>query len=110
MMFMLISDIMMLRMLQVTVHAGGVSQHQLEVSNTTRQDATYTTSTNAPWLLSVSPSDPQLVRAGTKRALTLVCDARALAPGATECGLVFISDAQSSLQHEECVVVTVHAV
>ena len=92
------------------MHAGGISQHQLEIANTTSRDATYTITTNTPWLLSVSPSSPQHIPAGSRRMLSLVCDARALAAGATECGLVFISNAQSSLQHEECVVVTMHVI
>jgi hypothetical protein len=94
-------------LLQVTVRAGSVSQHQLEVANTTSRAASYVARTNVPWLLTVTPGQ-QHIPAGGKRVLSLVCDARTLTPGATEAGLVFINDSQDSLQHEECVVVTVH--
>jgi hypothetical protein len=60
-------------------------------------------------MLSATPS-LQHVPAGAKRMLSLVCDARNLAVGVTEAGLVLINDVQDSLQHEECVVVTVHVV
>lgn len=96
-------------LLQVTVRTGSVSQHQLEVANTSSRAASYAATTNVPWLLSVT-SSPQHIPAGGKRTLSLVCDARTLTPGATEAGLVFVNDAQDSLQHEECVVVTVHVV
>lgn len=97
-------------MLQVTVHAGAVAQHQLEVANPTNRPASYSVTTNTPWLLSVGPSEPIQTPAGSKRVLSLVCDARSLASGSTESGLVFVSDAHNSLQHEECVAVTVKVV
>lgn len=95
---------------QVQVHAGAVSQHQLEVTNSTNRPANFITTTNTPWLLSVTPSGPQHIPAGSKCVLSLVCDARASAPGTTESGLIFVSDAQNSLRHEECIIVSLHVV
>jgi hypothetical protein len=100
----------LLLVLQVTVHAGAVAQHQLEVANTTNRPASYSVTTNTPWLLGVAPSGTVQIPASSKRVLSLVCDARSLAPGSTESGLVFVSDAHNSLQHEECVVVTVKVI
>jgi hypothetical protein len=87
-----------------------VSQHQLEVANTTNRASSYLATTNTPWLLSVTPSGAQHIPAGGRRVLGLVCDARGLAAGSTVTGLVFVTDAQDSLLHEECVLVTVHVV
>lgn len=92
------------------VHAGAVSQHQLEVANTTNRASNYLTTTNTPGLLSVTPNGPQHIPAAGRRLLGLVCDARGLAAGSTVTGLVFVADAQDSLRHEECVLVTVHVV
>lgn len=96
--------------LQLTLYAGAVSQHQLEVANASNRQASYIVTTNTPWLISVPLDGPQCVPAGSKKLLDLVCDARNMAPGANESGLVFIRDAQNSLQHEECVVVHFHAI
>jgi hypothetical protein len=95
---------------QVVVRAGSVSQHQLELANTSSRQATYTATTNAPWLLSIVPAGPHQVPAGSKRTLDLVCDARALGPNDTQSGVVFISDDLQRLHHEDCLLVTVHAV
>jgi hypothetical protein len=96
--------------LQVTVQAGAVAQHQFEVANTTNRPARYSITTNTPWLLAVATAGTVQIPAGSSRVISLACDARRLSPGSSESGLVFVNDAHNSLQHEECVVVTVEVV
>lgn len=94
------------------MHAGSVSQHQLEVQNATNRPASYVATSSTPWLLSINGPTVLQVKAGGKGAFNLSCDACSLASGARASGLVFVNDAQHHQQHmqslhEECVVVSV---